>query len=293
MEGETLSDMGLAYPIQKFQDWCTQQWVILWGRKIEPEHHSWLMGPFGDLNGIGEQFINELVEKENLVIERDSVSRGLIPSITAFDLAPDDLSRLSRKVIAFYENTSNYNLRFGLQWSPLFKVFGKLVNMLFSSRINQLNIPTENIADKESLTSEIIALRNPNTNEVVYTIWLRKFKTSGKVIYSGLYGTCKLPSGETCLKATFPLPKGNATVIMSIGVGVDGELILNSSGRKFGDAGFYFLLQDRKGAYWSQYIRSFRDRLTVCERENSLTAEQVLTLWNQTVVRFNYTMRMK
>ncbi|TDQ79802.1 hypothetical protein [Sphingobacterium yanglingense] len=285
--------MGLAYPIQKFQDWCTQQWVILWGRKIEPEPHSWLMGAFGDLNGIGEQFINELVEKENLVIERDSVSRGLIPSITAFALGPDDLSRLSRKVIAFYENTSDYNLRFGLQWSPLFKVFGKLVNMLFSSRINQLNIPTENIADKESLTSEIIALRNPNTNEVVYTIWLRKFKTSGKVIYSGLYGTCKLPSGETCLKATFPLPKGNATVIMSIGVGVDGELILNSSGRKFGDAGFYFLLQDRKGAYWSQYIRSFRDRLTVCERENSLTAEQVLTLWNQTVVRFNYTMRMK
>ena len=285
--------MGLAYPIQKFQDWCTQQWVILWGKKIEPQHHSWLMGPFGDLNGIGERFINELVEKENLAIERDSVSRGLIPSIAAFDLAPDDLSRLSNQVVSFYENTSHYNLQFGLQWNPIFKVFGTLVNTLFSSRINQLNIPTENIAAKESLTSEIIALRNPNTNEVVYTIWLRKFKSSGKVIYSGIYGTCKLPSGETCLKATFPLPKGNATVIMSIGVGADGELILNSSGKKFGDAGFYFLLQDRKGAYWSQYIRSFRDRLTVCQKEDGLIAKQVLTLWNQTVVRFNYNIRMK
>lgn len=285
--------MGLAYPIQKFQDWCTQQWVILWGRKIEPERHSWLIGPLGDLNGIGEQFIHELAERENLVIDRDCVSRGLIPSIAAFDLARHDLSRLSKKVIAFYESTSDYNLRFGLQWNPIFKVFGILVNMLFSSRINQLNIPTENIEENESLSSEIIALRNPNTNEVVYTLWLRKFKSSGKVIYSGLYGTCKLPSGETCLKATFPLPKGNATVIMSIEVGEDGELILNSLGTKFGDAGFYFLLQDRKGAYWSLYIRSFRDRLTVCERENSLIAQQVLKLWNKTVVRFNYNIEMK
>ncbi|MBL1408718.1 hypothetical protein [Sphingobacterium faecale] len=282
--------MGLAYPIQKFQDWCTQQWVILWGRKIKPEHHSWLFGHIGSVDGIGEQFVHELAEKENLIIERDDSPRGLVSSVAAFALSPDELSRLSKKVISFYENTSDYSLHFGLQWTPLFKVFGTLVNILFSSRINQLNIPTDNMKKTESLTSEIISLRNPTTDKVVYTVWLRKFKSSGKVIYSGLYGTCQLPSGETCLKATFPLPKGNATVIMSIHVGANGELILNSSGKEFGDAGFYFLLQDSKGSYWSQYIAAFRDKLTVCEKEDSLVAGQVLTLWNKTVVRLSYTM---
>lgn len=45
--------MNLAYPFQKIQDWFTQQWVILWGRKINFENEDWLMSPFGNLNGIG------------------------------------------------------------------------------------------------------------------------------------------------------------------------------------------------------------------------------------------------
>jgi hypothetical protein len=45
--------MNLALTKQKFQDWFTQQWVILWGRRIDPSSHAWLMGPFGELNGIG------------------------------------------------------------------------------------------------------------------------------------------------------------------------------------------------------------------------------------------------
>ena len=35
--------MNFAKPKQTFQDWFTQQWVILWGRKIIPEHNEWLM----------------------------------------------------------------------------------------------------------------------------------------------------------------------------------------------------------------------------------------------------------
>jgi hypothetical protein len=44
--------MNLALTKQKFQDWFTQQWVILWGRQIDPSSHAWLMGPFGELNGV-------------------------------------------------------------------------------------------------------------------------------------------------------------------------------------------------------------------------------------------------
>jgi len=285
--------VGLAYPIQKFQDWFTQQWVILWGKKIDPKEHQWLMGPFGNLNGIGEGFINQLAEKENLIIERNTKSNGLIPSINQLNLSDTDLANLSQNVVEFYEHTAKYNLDLTVKWNPIFKVFGVLVNKLFSNRINQLNIPTKNVKKSEELISEIITLSDASSKKVKYTIWFRTFKSSGKVIYSGIYGTCTLPCGKACVKAVFPLPKGNATVIMSPTVGANGELILNSSGKNFGDAGFYFLLNDSKGNYWSQFISSFRDRLTVRTENDRILAKQVLTLWKQRVLKFDYHINVK
>ena len=49
--------MGKENIKQSFQDWITQQWVILFGQKIDKLEHKWLLGPFGELNGIGVKFI--------------------------------------------------------------------------------------------------------------------------------------------------------------------------------------------------------------------------------------------
>lgn len=282
--------MNLAYGMQKFQDWFTQQWVILWGRKINPNEYLWLIGPFGELNGIGEDFIFQLALKENLAVIRNTTSKGLLQSISNLNLTELDIKNLSLKVIDFYEKTADYDLKLNVNWNPFFKVFGYLVNRLFSQRINQLNIPTENIKESENLLSEIIELISNENQELKYTIWLRKFKSTGKVIYSGIYTTCTLPSSKTCIKAIFPLPKGNATVILKPSVGDKNELILDSSGVKFGDAGFYFLLNDTKGNYWSQYIKSFTDKLIVSEENENLVARQTLKLWNIKVANFEYCM---
>lgn len=285
--------MGLAYPVQKFQDWFTQQWAILWGRKIDPKEYPWLIGPFGNLNGIGEDFINQLAESENLIIERDTTSGGLISSIETLHLPATELSRLSPELIRFYEHTAQYDLHFSVRWNPFFKVFGHLLNILFSNRINQLNIPTKNVADTESIKSEIITLTDPGSNEIKYTIWLRASRSSGQIIYSGIYGTCTLASGKTCIKAVFPLPKGNATVILHPVVGANGSLTLESAGKKIGDAGFYFLLNDTKGNTWTHFIKSFRDRLIISAEKDHLSAEQTLTLWNKRVLTFNYKIELK
>jgi hypothetical protein len=278
--------MGLAFPTQRFQDWFTQQWVIIRGRRVDPAQVPWLMGPFGRVGGIGEAFIDQLAEKEGLLIERQS--NGLIPSMSGLRLPAPDLARLSRTVRNFYENTANFDLAFSVEWNPLFRAFGVLTNKLFSNRINQLNIPTRNLKDTESLRSEIITLAEPQTKERKYTVWFRTNASNAQVIYSGVYGTCTLPSGKTCVKAVFPLPNGNATVLMTPSVGANGELILDSSGKTFGDAGFYFLLEDSKGNFWAQFVRSFRDRLTVREESDHLTAEQTLTLFNLRVATFRY-----
>lgn len=279
---------GLAYRMQNFQDWFTQQWAIIWGRKIDSKEYNWLHGPFGETDGIGEDFIAQLAERENLAIKRNCKNTGLLSTISKLNFAKKDLNKLSKRVIDFYENTSEYKLEFAVSWNPYFKFFGFLVNTLFSQRINQLNIPTSTISDSEALVSEIIQLVDPHTQQPKYTIWLRKFAVTNKVIYSGVYGTCILPNGKTCIKAVFPLPKGNATVIMNPSVGENNELILDSSGKKFGDAGFYFLLNDTTNSTWGQYISSFTDQLVVFEHENSLLATQTLKLWNIRVVTFNY-----
>lgn len=285
--------MRFAYPMQKFQDWVTQQWVILRGRKIKAEDFPWLMGPFGNLDAIGKDFIHQFAKKENLIIQINSNTKGIIPSMLKLNLSETEFSNLSKNVIAFYEKTENYNLDFSVKWHPFFKFFGILVNKLFSNRINQLNIPIKNIADSETLKSEIINLIDPKSNEIKYTFWFRSIESSGQVIYSGVYGISNLPSGKTCVKAVFPLPNGNATVFMIPTVGENGELILDSSGKKFGDAGFYFLLKDSRGEYWSKFIRSFRDRLIIDSENDLISAEQTLTLWHIKVLTFYYKIKLK
>ncbi len=279
--------------MQKLQDWFTQQWVIFRGRRIEPKDVPWLIGPFGRVGGIGAAFIDQLAEKEGLIVRRNGESGGLIPSIGDLNLTETELARLSKPVIDFYENTAKYDLSVSVSWNPFFRVLGVLTNKLFSNRINQLNIPTQDLDDAETLKSEIVSLIEPVSNDTRYTIWFRTIESSGQVVYSGVYGTCTLPSGKACIKAAFPLPNGNATVIMIPSVGPNGELILESSGKEFGDAGFYFLLEDSRGDTWSQFIRAFRDRLTIRGEKDHLLAEQSLTLWNYRVIRFSYRIVMK
>ncbi|MFT4019595.1 MAG: hypothetical protein QM668_21710 [Agriterribacter sp.] len=62
---------------------------------------------------------------------------------------------------------------------------------------------------------------------------------------------------------------------MKPSVGENNELLLDSSGKKFGDAGFYFLLNDSKGNFWTQFIPSFTDKLIVSDTTENIKAKQI------------------
>jgi hypothetical protein len=280
--------MGIAKNNQRIQDWITQQWVIFFGKKIDDSKYDWLIGPFGQNNGIGKKFISQLAKEENLIIDNKRMDKGLIESIKNLNLVETDVQKLSKNVIDFYENTSNYTLQLKVKWNPIFKIFGYFVNLIFSNQIQQLNIPIQNLKNGSALTNEIIKLIDSNKNKVKRTIWLRAIKSTGQVAYSGVYETCCLPNGNTCIKAVFPLPNGNATVILTPSVGNNGELILDSSGKNIGDSGFYFLLKDSKGQLWTKFIKSFKDKLVVSSRNDRITAIQTLTLWGFKVLKFEY-----
>lgn len=284
--------MNLAYRLQNLQDLLTQQWVISTGRRYNALQDNWLNGPFGELNGIGEEFIHQLAKKEQLSINRNVTSLGLFSTIKQLNLKQEQLENLSEKVIDFYEHTSNFDLSLEVKWNPFFRFFGLIVNRLFSKRIDQLNIPLQN-NDQEKLSSEIIQLIDLKTKEIKYTIWLRKNVNNGQVIYSGIYTTCILPSKKTCVKAVFPLPMGNATVLLKPSVGQNKELILDCSGKKYGDPGFYFLVKDSKNNNWANFVRSFTDTLIIQEKYGGLLAKQTLRLWSVKVVNLTYIINPK
>jgi len=280
--------MAFAYPKQKLQDWITQQWVILRGKKITESLDEWLLGPMGDLGSIDDSFIGVLAKNEGLIIERNATGSGLVSAISDMGLSIQELKLLHQEVARFYENTADYSLDLKVQWNPFFKPFGVLVNLLFSNRINQLNVPIKKEEASATVSSEIITLRCPNSKRIKHTIWYRRNMKTGKVMYSGIYGTGTLPGGTVCIKVVFPLPKGNATVFLRPSVINQGALQLDGSGKLFGDAGFYFLLQDKNGTNWARYHRSFKDVLVVKSEKGNLKANQVMTLWGCKVVEFFY-----
>ncbi|MBX3746294.1 MAG: hypothetical protein KF833_13390 [Verrucomicrobiae bacterium] len=174
-------------------------------------------------------------------------------------------------------------------WKPGFGTLGYLVARLFSRRIQQLNLPHG--SNREIIfNSELIQLCDQD-GRIQYTIWHRSIGDTGEVVFFGIYSTCRIPSGEACVKVTFPLPCGSATVIFRPQSDPQGGLLLVSSGESDGDPGFYFLVQDRQGCVWKHYLSGFREGIVVREaRDGSLTAEHTLRLWSLCVYSMKYSM---
>ncbi len=276
--------MNIAYRSQHFQDWASQQWNIWRGQRIAPEDAPWLMGPCGEVGAQADEFITTIAADEDLTVDRNLKTGGLLSSIQDLELSTSETERLRPEIIDFYENTAAYELDLKIEWRSYFSVFGRLVSFLYSNRLKQLNFPMNQQELSDGINSEVVALRDPTSGKAKYTAWYRTFISSGRVLYSGIYSTCKLPSGKVCIKAVFPLPRGNATVILEPAVGANGELCLTSSGKKYGDPGFYFLVNDSKDCHWAQYIRSFRECLNVfVDKTGKLRAEHTITLWKQRV----------
>ncbi|HEA31526.1 MAG TPA: hypothetical protein ENH91_16290 [Leeuwenhoekiella sp.] len=277
------------------QDKITQLWVKTTGRKINPAEYDWLIGPVGNTNLIKDTFIFELAKKENLAIEKDAVDSGLLEKIEQIGISGEEKVRINKKVVDFYENTSNYDFEIWSEWKGLFRPFGKLLSLIFSKRLQQLNLPLNSIDTAKGLKSEIIKLKTKDTKKAKWTIWYRIIKSTNDVIYSGIYTTCRNPKYEKpLLKVIFPLPNGAASVIMNKNVEKDGSLLLSSNGKKFGDNGFYFTLTDGKGNHWAKFVGAMHEWIRVYEDdENILRADHNLNFYGMRFLNLHYKMSKK
>jgi hypothetical protein len=152
------------------QDWITQVWVKLTGRRLHPQKEQWLLGPIGNTRLIGDKFIRDLAAKENLTIIENRVDTGLLENSDALGLSPQENQWLHPRVSDFYERTSNYDFEIWSEWCGFFKPFGWLLSVIFSRRLQQLNIPLNSIDSARGIKSNIIQLVDPLTEKAKWTI---------------------------------------------------------------------------------------------------------------------------
>ncbi|HEX8673545.1 MAG TPA: hypothetical protein VF710_16735 [Longimicrobium sp.] len=278
-------------------DHVTQRWVQVTGRTVDLGEHPWLAGPVGDVHGIGREFFAEFARREGLELRQgaDSGERGLISDFAAL-AAPDfDPGQVDPSVVGFYARTSAYEFDAWAEWRSAFRPFGRLLGHLFSRRLQQLNVPLSALDTSRGVTSDVVQLVEPATGEVRHTAWVRELLGTGDVLYAGDYSLAAVPGRRgRCVKALFPLPNGNAIVVLRPEVHADGSLSLVSAGERFGDPGFYFTVHDGRGRVRARYVRAMQERMRVYPAEHgAVRADHVLTLWGATFLRMHYRLRAR
>jgi hypothetical protein len=273
-------------------DWTTQQWVQATGRRVSLAECPWLDGPCGGPAVIGPRFFEEYAATRALVIQREG-QRGLVQRFGALAGTDFDPGSISRAVSEFYEQTSAFEFDAWSQWCGAFRPFGWALAVLFSRRLQQLNVPLSGLDTSRGMTSEVVSICDPESRQVLFSGWTRQLLGTGHVIYAGAYSTCRVPNhAGPCVRVVFPLPNGNAIVIMRPVARDDGSLLLVSAGDGFGSPGFYFTVH-RKGVVWAKYVRGLRESIHVFGSPDGVRADHVLSLFGATFLRLHYRLRRR
>lgn len=258
-------------------DRITQRWVQFTGRSVDLAEMPWLDGPIGEPDGIGNDYFYELARKYSLQV---NPGKGLLEDFGKLRTSGFDPTLVAGPVIEFYEHTVNYAMDAWSEWRGGFRPFGSLLALMFSRRLQQLNVPLSSLDTSRGLTSEVSRVVDPLSGEFRFTAWVRRLLGSGNVLYAGAYSICRIPNyGGECLKVVFPLPNGNAMVIMRPVAHQDGSFSVVSHGQRFGDPGFYFTVHSARGVR-ARYLRALRESIRVYAAEqDTVRADHLLSLW--------------
>jgi hypothetical protein len=276
-------------------DWLTQQWVKLTGKRVHLEDLPWLQGPLGKTTGVGRDYFFQLANEQGYVVNSSEGIRGLL-SFEDLRGPTFDPNKVHAVVRSFYESTSEYEFESWSEWCGLFKPFGALLALMFSRRLQQLNVPLNSLDTSGGTTSQVLQLREPETGAVVVTAWIRVLRRTGNVLYAGSYSVVRVPGHpDPCVKVVFPLPNGNAIVIMKPEVDSEGALTISSSGERLGDPGFYFTVHGRGGRVWARYVRTMRESIRVypADEPREVRADHTLRIWRRVFLRLHYRLRTR
>ncbi len=282
-------------PINRFQDICgwlllrvIDAWLYLCGRKRRKGDVPWLVCPTGPADRIGEHWYEQLAQRENLQISA-APNAGLLPSFDALRGPSFDPDQVCPEVRDFYEHTARYSLE---AWSEVtipmrFFLWGLVT--FASRRMQQLNFPVSSMELASGMSSEVIELTDAGGKRV-YTGWLRRMKSTGLVLYAGIYTVGRVPGHDSpCVKVSFPVPLGSSTVFLRPEVLPDGSFKLISQGCGFGDSGFYRLVERGADYYQVRYLSTLHEVFHVyVDKEGVLRTDHGIRYLGLPVMRLHY-----
>ena len=215
-------------------------YLLMWifGRRYQVQDVPWLAGPTGGPH-IGDRPYEETARDEGLTLERQAGAGGLLPDFSVLDSPNFDAKAVDERIQDFYEGTAGYTFdTWATTYFPARIALWLLVETI-SRRVDQLNFPLDGLAMARGMSSEIVLLRRAD-GSVKYTGWFRCLRSTGRSVYTGFYMAESVPQHDgPCVKVVFPMPAGNATVLLRPENTENGGLKLVSVGSDFGDVGFY------------------------------------------------------
>ena len=269
--------------------WIIYRLIWLFGRTHRTVDIAWLVGPMGGPM-IGDATYQEVADREGLSIERSARS-GLVPVWSQLDGDGFDGAHIAPAVRDFYEHTSDWKMDVWSQtYFPASLALALLVTTI-SRQVNQLNFPLSPLDTAHGLSSEIISMREPD-GRVKYTGWFRTLADATRVLYTGFYMTERVPGASApCVKVVFPMPNGNATVVLRPTVDADGALVLSSRGGRFGGPGFYRVQGRRAGRVRVWMVRSLVEEFRVyVDARGVLRCDHAIRFLGLPVLRLHYKM---
>jgi len=287
---------GITQSIHNAFAWALEtgiEWLVrITGQKIQKQDAPWLSCVPGMPGIIGSGVYQRIAEVEHLEV-RTPRDAGLIPDFEALRGPSCDPDKVHPQIRHFYEHAALYHLEV---WSEVYlagRFFLWLLVEFISRRMNQLNFPISSLEVAKGMTSEVLQLREPGSGRLVYTGWLRRFKSNGKVIYAGLYSTTRIPGeANTCVKVTFPC-RGSANVYLRPCSYADGSFGLVSTGAAFGSSGFYRIVEAGKNAWRVRNFTTLHEIFRVyLDEEGVLRTDHTITFVGLTILRLHYKMSL-
>lgn len=269
------------------------EWMVrLSGRTIRRADAPWLDCVLGQRGAIGGGVYQRIAAMSHLELST-SPEAGLIEDFEALRGPSFNPDAVHPSVRHFYEHTAAYNLEV---WSEVYlagRFFLWLLVEFISRRMDQLNFPISSLEVAKGMTSEVVQLREQESGQLVYTGWLRRFKSNGKVIYAGIYSVARIPGeADPCVKVTFPC-RGSANVYLRPCSHADGSFGLVSTGAGFGRSGFYRLVETGTEAWRVRNFTTLHEVFRVyVDEEGVLRTDHTISFMGFTILRLHYKMTL-
>jgi hypothetical protein len=285
---------GLAGAAHALVSFCLEGgihlWVRLTGRLVRKSDAPWLASPLGGRERIGTGIYERVAQAEGLHI-RTPPNTGLLENFNVLRGPTFHPDAVHPDIRHFYEHAAEYQLDVCSEASLAGRFFLWLLVEFVSRRMDQLNCPISSLEVAKGMTSEVVQLVEPITGRVASTGWLRRLKSSGRVIYAGLYSATQLPDEVgPSVKVTFPC-RGSANVYLNPVAHPDGSFGLLSSGSAFGRTGFYRLIDGGLDHYIVRHVRSLRELFHVyVDAEGVLRTDHTVFFLGLSIIRLHYKM---